>query len=479
MAEPTVIDPKTAQPGTAVATPPPEKKDAPPPKAPTKEELTGIQKFAHSFLPEKFAAPKQETPEEKSAREKAEKEAADKKRLTTPAKKKIPARRAEPGPSLTPDQIAEAAARGVATALAPKKDEEVKKNEEPELSPADQRKVTVLEQMEKMEPEKYKGLAQRFKDSSAALKAYAEQWEKDHPGQEFNEEDAEHEEFFNKHDVDWSDEDYTEAVAEMRTQKALEEERKKTNERLSVFERNEKLREAAPEIAKAQTQPARLLWGQFGKDFADIVDANGVLNIEKALELKKSDPLTFGARVQAAKALDVEVGELYKVMNGLSDYDAKNPAHVAIGNFATHEELKMQKRPIEDRMDAEGRDFLPAADYYKLSKTKREEYWTFGVADLAALRAADLADLTTKLITAEEENHKKWAELRGFKKGEVAAAPAQEAKVEDETPSEPDDGKPKGPSSSSESRMTAARRATGTVAPDPHLTFLQRQLGKK
>lgn len=478
MADTTVIDPKTNQP---VVTPPVTEPKKEEPKPLTKAQLDGVQKFASSFLPEKFAAPKEETAEEKVAREKVEKEKADKKAAPPKPKPKIKAVNVnvQPPAPLSADQIAEAAARGVATAMAPKKDETVKKDETPELSASDQRKISVLQQMEKMATDKYKGISDRYKTSTLELKQYAEKWEREHPGQEFNEEDAEHEDFFKTHDVDWSDEDYTEAVAEIRTQSALEEERKKTNERLSVFERKDKLREAAPEIEKAQVQPARLLWAQMGDEFKELVDANGVLNMEKAVELKKADPLTFSMRVQAANALQTEVGELYKVMNGLADYDAKNPVHINIGNFAAEREREMAGKPIEDRIDSEGKDFLPAEAYYKLSKAKRAEYWTFSVQDVAALRASHLSQLTRNLIAAEEKKHEEWAAARGFSKVPKEASATPTAKPEPEPEPEPADGKPRSPSSDSESRLTANRRGTGNAPPDPGLTFLQRQLGKK
>lgn len=480
-----VLDPKTGQPaGTPPpVTPPPAKKEEPKPL--NKEQLEGVQKFASQFLPEKFAAPKVETAEEKAAREKEEKAKADRKKADkekADRKKAAAARRpAETEKPLNAEAIAEAAARGVATALKPKEDETKAKEKEqaPELTESQKRKVAVLAQMEKMAPDKYKGIADRFKTSTIELKKYADKWENEHPGQEFNEEDAEHEEFFNRNNVDWEDDDYTEALADMKAQTAVEEERKKTNERLSKFERAEKLRESQPEIAKSQIQPARLIWNQFGKDFSDVVSPEGQLNMEKLVELRKADPVAFDLRAQAANALNAEVAELYKTMNGLVDYDAKNPIHLNIGNFAMDEEKRMAEKPLEDRLNEKQQDFLPAAEYWKLPKAKREEYWTFSVNDLAALRAADLAVRTNKIIESEEKRLSMWAESRGFTKGEKASTPPPAKTDEIEEPPEPADDKPHSPQSGSESRMTATRRAAGNAQPDPLSVFMDRQLGKK
>jgi hypothetical protein len=465
------VDPKTVQPSVE-----PKKEEAKKPL--TKEQLDGVQRFASSFLPEKFAAPKVETDEEKAAREKAEKEKAATKPKPKPPVRKAPPAAAAAAAPLTADQIAEAAARGVATAMTPKK-EEPKEEPAEELTAGDKRTISVLERLEKLYPDKYKGHAQKFKDAKPALRAYAAQWEKDHPGQEFDENDTEHDAWYESNEPQWDKDDEVEALAEIKAQTAIEEHNKQVNERLSAFERKDKLRESEPEIAKAQIQPTRLLWDQMGPEFKGMIDENGQVNMEKVVELRKADPTTFATRVQAANALGVEVAELYKVMNGLVDFDAKNPAHVNISNFAVAQEAKLAAAPIEDRTNAEGKDFLPAADYWKLSKAKRENYWTFNVSDVAALRAAHLSEMTRNLLAEEEKSHQKWAESRGFTKAISQAKPTPPVKEEHEPEPEPNDWKPSSPAASTESRMTANRRGTGKTAPDPALTFLQRQLGKK
>lgn len=476
--------PTTAPPGTATPAAAPASKTPEKPAALTEPQLKGVQRFATTFLTgEKPPPEKPETPEEKAARETKEKETADKEKAKTapkaPAKPKVPARKPEPPKALTGEEIAEAAARGVATAMQAKPDDtKPAPPAGPELSDAEKRRIGVLEQMEKMFPEKYKGLSEKYKTGLTALAKYAEDWEKAHPGEPFQEDAEEHEEFFSKNSPDWEDEDYTEAVAEIRTSKALEEERKKTNERLSKFERAEKLRTEEPNIAAATTKPASMFWKDHGEDFGAIIKEDGSVDAEKFKALQAADPVTFGIRLQAAQALDSEVRELYKVMNGLIDYDKDNPIHRAISTFADQKEQELSAKPQEERLDGEGRDFLPAAKYYKLSKEKRKDYWTFGVNELGALRAAALADWSKNLVKSEEEKLENWAKARGLKKPDATEQPQPTAKTEEEETPETTDGKPLSPSTSSESRMAATKNRDTKATPDFTSTFLSRQLGK-
>jgi hypothetical protein len=479
-----------AAPATGAKTP-----EKPADKPLTKDELKGVQRFASSFLTGEPPAPeKPETPEEKAAREKKDKDDAAKAAAkTTPAKpapKKPAARKPESAKPLTTEEIAEAAARGVATALQPKPDAKpATKPTEPELSAPEKRKVAVLERMEKLYPDKYKGIADKYKTGLTALAKYADDWEKAHPGEPFDEDAEEHEDWFSKNAPDWEDDDFIEAVSDIKSDEKLAKSEEKTNERLTKFERAEAVRNAEPKIAAATHKPAALFWKAQGDEFAGhtkedgtvvapLIKEDGTVDPVRWKELSEKDPVTFSYRLQAAQALDAEVREAYKVMNGLVDYDGNNPVHVAISRFADQQEAELAAKPQDERLDSEGRDFLPATKYYKLAKDKRADYWTFSVDDLAALRSAALAEWSNNSVKTEEEKLTKWAEARGLKKSDVVEQPKQQPKPEDENEPEPTDDKPVSPSASSESRLAASKPGAAKKEAAFDATFLSRQLGK-
>lgn len=395
------------------------------------------------------------------------------------AKKPAPPRvepKAEPPPTLTAEQIAEAAARGVAGVIKPGAPAAAPVAE---LTPAEERRVSILSHMEKMYPEKYPGIAAAYKTSLLELQRYAEKWEAEHPGEAFDENADEHSAFFAKHPVDWEDDDFTEAVADIRATAKVAEQTKASEQRMSKLERGERLRQAAPEIGEHQTAGAIVFWGNTTADLKDVVKPDGSVDTALLIEHSKKDPIAYTARVNAANQLNTEVSELYKVMNGLEDFNPKNAAHVAIGNFASEMERDLIRRPDEEQRDQHGRKFAPAKEYWKMPKERREEFfWTFSPAELAALRGHSLAGQTEKMIAAEHKRQREYALAMGWKppEGGETAAPGAAAAAAPEL--EPTDGKPRSPSSGGDSRLQARSAGAAGTAEDFLSAFGKKQLGQ-
>lgn len=461
-------------------------------KKPDKEpDLTGVRQFAKAFMGQREAP---ETPEAKAAREakeaedkaKAEKEKAEKARRK-PAKPAAAPAAVKP---LTADQIAEAAARGTAAAMSQRTDKKPDDkgaggtDTDADFDAAQKRKAAVLEHMEKLYPDKYKDVAKQYRTGQRKLSEYAAKWEEEHPGQSFDAEAEEHKDFFEKNGLfeTWDEDDYTEALADMRAEKKMEAHDRKTSEKLSKLERLQKLTspETLAAIDKEQVKAASLYWNAFGDDFKGILNEHGVVDTAKAKELRDKDPEFFDMRWHAAGALDAEVSELWKVMSGLVDYDAKNQAHQVLSVFASQKEQEMMKQPDEDRLDAKNRVFLPAAEYYKLPKDRREQdHWTFSAADLAALRAADLAKMTANLIKQEDEKFNRMAKARGLKLDGQRANGQPPAEEEAEPEPKPRQSKPASPGGGAESRLAAGKAGEGADAKNPLKTFASRFMGQR
>lgn len=466
-----------AKPGEGAA-PATDKKPDPKAKDLTEGEKDALQKFSNAFLGKDDVAvsppPAKKTKEPAKAKEPEKPAPAKPKAVAKP--KVAPKPAAQP---LTADQIAEATARGVTAAMTPKpEDKKPAAPAESDLPAEEQEKISVLAQMEKQFGDKYRGLADKYKTSYRKLTAYAKDWESKHPGETFDDNAEEHKTFFEENDVDWEDQDYIKAMVKLSTDTALEAERRKTNEKLTKFERKEKLQEAAPQIFAEQVRADRNYWTKLGPEFADIVDEKGVINQAKLEEMKKADPVAYQIQVGNAADLRRETAAIYSLMNGLVEFDAKNEIHVAMGQFASEAEQRMVKMPAEDQLDAEGRSFMPAADFYKMKKAERESlYWTFNSTDIAALRAAALARETQVRLDSEEKTFQARAAARGLlpaKKGEERPQP-KPAEKEEEPPPNPNE-KPASPSAASESR--AAALAGKKAGMDIVSSFAERQLGR-
>lgn len=436
-----------------------------------KIEGAAAEFFDDMIPPEEVEAEKAKAKEAEKKKDdgKKEKPKADKEKEKEKPKEKpvakTPPRRAEPQ-GMTPEQIASLAAETAARITGVKKTEEPAKEAGPELSASEQRKLVVLKHMETLYGDKYKGLSKKYVDGQAKVKAYAAQWEKDHPGQEFDEAADEHQEYFEKNDLfeSWEQDEFDEArldiLAERRAKTLTEERNKEINAKLSKLERSEKLRDSVPQIHGEQMQAAKWIWKEFGDDFAEVMTESG-FNKEKAAELAKSDPVGYSYRLAAAKDLDTEAEEVYKLFNGLVDYNSKNPVHVAMSDFAERMEQALDKAPLEDKTDSEGRTFLPNEKFYKLPLAERENHWTLQARDVIFKRAKVLARETGDKIKIEEEKLTRFAEAKGWKEREKGAEDDDKRKEaesgEEEEQLEEEGEKPRSPSSSAESKMAALK----------------------
>ena len=363
-------------------------------------------------------------------------------------------------PAMTTEEIVAAAAEGAARAFTATKakPDDAPKVDEPKLPPDEQDKVEILSKMEVLYPAKYKGIADKYKKSLKALDTYAKEWEKNNTGQEFDESSPEHAEFYKENDVDWSDLDFQKAIARIAAEDAVKPLEQKANEREAESERQKELERRQGEIVAQQNTAAQHFWGELGDDVADFVNADGSLNMAKVKQLQESDPEGLSIRVTAAKALDAEVAEIHKLYAGLVKNDPDgNQIHRNVNQFAAAQERKLAMKPTDEKLNREGKVFVPAAQWFRMTKTERENHWTFSAEDIAFLRAKDLASATNKRIEFAEEAHKRWAKSRG---------------IQLEDPNE----KPDSPESGGESRLAAVGVAPTKTSSSAHSQFLGLQL---
>jgi len=448
----------------------------------SKEALDGIAAFMSSEFPgAKIGPPKQPDDDKKAAEAEEEAEKAKEKEIPketakrkTPFKPK-PAPKVEAPPALTAEQIAAAAAEGTTKALTAKEQSKSKEQEkvreksewvwEEHVVPDIKETSEILKRMETLFKDKpqYKDISGKYLRSMKALEDYAEKWEAENPGQKFDEDAPEHEDFFKKNDVDWSDKDFNRSVANMEAEHAIAAVKGESAQEIQALKQKLALQESQVAIANHQNSAATSYWSKLGDEFKDIVAPNGAVNHGKIEELKKTDPDGTAMRVRAAANLDLEVGEVHKLYNGLVDNDPKgNPIHAELNRFIADTEKQIAAKSIQERVDDQGRDFLPAAKYWSrdLTKADRERYWTLTADDVIALRVDRVSKLVTQAIDATEEQHRAWAKAHGIEIPEPASkrrvVPA-EGELEDETPPEEHQEKPRSPSSAADSRAAASR----------------------
>lgn len=389
-----------------------------------------------------------------------------------------PRRAATPPPAMSPEQIATLAAEAAARVHASQKKEEPKKDVEPELPPGEQRKINTLKHMETMYGDKYAGAVRRYQTAQTKLKNYASQWEKDNPGKRFDESAEEHEQFFADNDLFefWDADDFDEAridlIAEKKGQAKAEERNREINAKLSKLERAERLREEAPKVRETQIKAAGFLWKNFGEQYAEVMGEKG-WNKEKSEELAKADPVGYSHRFAVAKDFDREAGEIYKLYNGLVDFNPKDDVHKEITDFYMRFESAMLKAPADIRTNQEGKTFMSSKEYYALPEDKRDRYWTFTADDVIFKRAQTLAKEVESSIRAEEERLARYAEAKGWKKPDGDGQRKETPDKDREKEEEETDGKPGGPSAGSETKVAALKNVPGKDEPNSKKTFFE------
>lgn len=414
---------------------------------------------------------KKEKKEEKKPEPKTEKPLA-----------KPPVRRQQPAaPPISEERIVEIAARTVQAVKGKTEPEKKAEPTAPELPRGLKRKVEVLKKMEELDGKAYAGITDKFLDAQKKLDEYAANWEKENPGEEFDEDDDRHKDILQKLNVSWEDEDFEnaqEALHSDRIRTAVKSDLdKEYGGKISEFERKEKLREEAPLIEVEKLETAKSFYSQLGAEFEGILKEDGNFDDDKLKPLAESRPIAYEIVLKAGQRAEALAAETYKLFKGLSVYDPNNNAHAYISDFAYNKEQELLAKPEEQRLNREGKPFVTAAKYKKLSKEDRAEVWTFDHRDLALLFADDEADLAKKKIQQEEEKFEKYAVSRGYKAVKTPAN-KEEALIEDEILEEDEtDGKPISPSTRSAPKLASARPAERKSEQTATDGFFARQVG--
>lgn len=457
------------------------------------ETLKGVEAFLHRH----FKGRDVEPPAPPAAPAAPDKPPKDKK---TDFKPKPP--KATPVPAPTAAEIAAAAAEGVAKAMReekPKATETPPPAEKTPLQGPQDRTLAVLKRLEKSNPEKYKGISEKYETGIRALNDYAAKWESEHPGETFDDEAPEHEEFHEKHHVDWDDEDFDREKIRMEAEPIAEERLKPLEQELQQLRQKESLRENTERIVQNCNAAARDFWTDNGEGFADIVDEKGNTNVEKLKALIKSDPVGTEMRIQAAKYAEVQAAEVYKLYHRLTDNlcnetpknteesairDATIQMHREINQLVWNSEQEMLKQPIETRTNQQGQTFAPASQYWRMTVAERQRHWTYSADDIRRIATHNAARKVNESITAFEAARTRANRAQGLIPEEPPPQP-QAGGDEGSPPSartrldELRTDKPDSPSTIGGPKMATGRQLGDESQNSSLDTFKQRFLGAK
>lgn len=359
-------------------------------------------------------------------KEKEEKPKPDKPKEDKPkaaAQRSKPAKAAPAAPVIDEEKLGTAISKGIAEHLKPK-EEKIEKSDD--LDDEDKKRVAVLERMEKLQPEKYKGLADRFKGNTKKLREYAAKWETEHPGQEFDEESDDHKDFIAglEGEVDYQDDDYTDALADIRADSRLVEHEKKLNDRLSAIELQDKAAKEAPVAGQAALQRGDEFWQALGEDYADVIK-DGKVDPEALKTRAEADPVAAQITESHAAMVERETYVVHMLSRGLpvparneEEANANNAIGQDMGRFAVWRENAMLAKPEAERVSDDGRKFVAKKDYDRMTKAEREKHWTYSPEEILYMRLRWRAKLAKQQLAEEDKKFTSRAKAKGLLKGE-------------------------------------------------------------
>lgn len=433
---------------------------------------------------------KKEPKEPKEAAAKEEPEKVSEKSKVEPKEKPKVAPRASNGkflprkaPTAAPpkevdlNKVAEASAKGVAQAFA---DADARRNAAPEfkLPPEAESKLEVLKKMAEIWPDE-KDKPDAFVDFIAKQEAYANEWERNHPGETFDADADEHEDFYKKNTPVWDETRYQRAISRMEAEavsKGPAEELKKLR---SEIEQREKMASAQHTIRTAQDQTAKLFTAETNDpDIAALYKKDGSFDNDAYKALQENDPDKFrliaGERDPAtgriiSPGFGTELNTIAQVaravFDGLEPFNPNNPAHQFFNSECARAEQDML-RAIQDGgsdLDEHGRHYLPASEYAQLVKSGSPDvnhYWSLNADVVTAFAAKDRAQKLAKFVENRDAALERFASKRGFVKNATSDGKTPPpAKTEPEPP--PTRERVASPSANADSTSSNSRLQSG------------------
>lgn len=231
------------------------------------------------------------------------------------------------------ERVAVATAEKLAAKMAPKA---AATPETEKLTPKASKTLEIMEAMAKEKPE-YKELATKTKEFWRKQTAYAEKWEKEHPGEVFNREADEHDDFYKKHEPAFDQDDFDEArvelVATRIADKNVAERLKPLTEAQNRREAQEKMHREAAEVQTACYDAVKATFQDVLPDLVKtIADKDGKFELDEATvaKIREEDPAAARIMDQTADKLGLCITELERLTRYPDHYQLQPDWKVAL-----------------------------------------------------------------------------------------------------------------------------------------------------
>ena len=283
-----------------------------------------------------------------------------------------------------------------------------------ELLPGEQRQLEVMTEMERLHPDKYKGLVEKTKTYLTEYENRIAAWEAANPGQQWNEQGDEDKALKAELLPKWDDADFGQAEREL-TVAPLRQENQALKERLDRIEAGHQQAELAPVVVARAVETGRVAAEDLGVP-ADIIGPNGVFDQAKVAEFTKADPDGAPVLLRAVAHAENFAAAATTLFAG---HTVDNPQMAnGVAQAAIDLETSIKALPVAEQV-FEGKRFVSRPDFFKLPAKERAGCWTIDASDVISFAMTDEKNgiLTNgkRAAAAERQRIEQIAEARGWK----------------------------------------------------------------
>lgn len=346
-----------------------------------------------------------EKPTDKSAEEKP-------KGIKAKAKEKLPSSPAPSIPQISEERIVELASKA-ATAINDSKPKAEQSSTAPELSQSAKEELAKYQKLEELFPNKYpKGSAQKQIEFEQKAANYERAWRKKNPGETFNPEDDAHNEFYSEQ-PELDDDDLKAAEQALWKDQAKREAMAELDPKLKRLEQEQIRIKAEPSAVQAKETVAEILFKQFNPDAKDVTESG----LKAWADEHKLEAEALGSVLVPAQDVAYAASMLW---DNAQQFDANNAAHNTAKDFANKFEAELKAADPDDLTDAQGRKWVPYAEFVALPKAQQLRFRTTEKQHLLNYIAVSAADFAKKQAEELRANAEKMAEMLGYVKPSVS-----------------------------------------------------------
>lgn len=253
---------------------------------------------------------------------------------------------------------------------------------------------------------RYKDAPQRILDEQTRVAEYASNWEARNPGKVFEPADEEHNEFYASIQRPWSDDEFTDARADMIAERKFASKAAKLEEKTKAIEERDAKRELAARAGETINTVAVLLAQNVDKAANDLIVKEGFQ------KLQETDPITADALVEALDKLSprIQTAILVDDPQQRIGFDARRNADQADWLRYLYEKEAQYAGQPDDR----GRIFASRNEYVRLPPEQQARRWFLTVDHLISEMVADTVQEVKSRVEKERERGKKIASALGY-----------------------------------------------------------------